>query len=96
MSFFYNKIEVKDMDIKNVLEKVKKEMNLSDDVVSKIAKVVGDNLTDKDGIIKNLISKVNLSEADAKKIYEKIKSALASEAGKKITSKVMDFFNKKK
>ena len=83
------------MDIKSVLEKVKKEMNLSDDVVSKIQSVVTKNLTDKDSIIKELVSKVKLSEIDAKKIYEKIKSALASEAGKTAVNKVMDFLGKK-
>ena len=83
------------MDIKNVLEKVKKEMNLSDDVIAKISKIVSKNLTDKDGIIKDLVSKVKLSEIDAKKIYEKIKAALASEAGKGLANKVMDFLGKK-
>ena len=83
------------MDIKSVLEKVKKEMNLSDDVVSKIQSIVTKNLTDKDSIIKELVSKVKLSEIDAKKIYEKIKSALASEAGKTAVNKVMDFLGKK-
>ena len=83
------------MDIKSVLEKVKKEMNLSDDVVSKIQSIVTKNLTDKDSIIKELVSKVKLSEIDAKKIYEKIKSALASEAGKTAVNKVMDFLGEK-
>ena len=82
------------MDIKKVLEKVKKEMNLSDDIVAKIESVVKKNLTNKEGIIKDLVEKVNLSEIDAKKIYDKIASALKSEAGKKITNKLMDFLKK--
>ena len=79
------------MDLKNVLEKVKKEMNLSDDIVNKITKVVTDNLGNKDNIISELVKKVNLSELDAKKIY-----ALASETGKAIANKVWDFLGSKK
>ena len=84
------------MDLKNVLEKVKKEMNLSDDIVNKITKVVTDNLGNKDNIISELVKKVNLSELDAKKIYDKIKDALASETGKAIANKVLDFLGSKK
>ena len=84
------------MDLKNVLEKVKKEMNLSDDIVNKITKVVTDNLGNKDNIISELVKKVNLSELDAKKIYDKVKDALASETGKAIANKVLDFLGSMK
>lgn len=84
------------MDLKGVLEKVKKEMNFSDVIVNKIGKVVTDNIGNKDNIISELVKKVNLSEIDAKKVYDLVKSALASEAGKAITNKVMDFLSSKK
>ena len=83
------------IDVKKILEKVKKEMNLSDDIIPKIESVIKKNLTNKDGIIKDLVEKVNLSEIDAKKIYDKVVTALKSDAGQKIADKVIGLFNKK-
>ena len=92
----YNKSGGVNMDIKKVLEKVKKEMNLSDEIVEKIGKIISKNFTDKDSVINELCKKLDFSEADAKKIYEKVKSALSSEATKNIADKVMGLFGSKK
>ena len=91
--FLYN--EIGDiMNRKELLEKLKKELNLSEDKIEKINSIFENNMfigkKNKENILDELMKKVNIDKNTAEKIYNKFMDII----GNGIKDKILNVFKK--
>ena len=83
------------MNKKEVLEKIKKELKLDDDMIKKIGDVFEKNFlsgkNNKETILDELLKKVGIDKKTANKIYNKFMSVV----GNGIKDKIIGFLKKK-
>ena len=83
------------MNKKEVLEKIKKELKLDDDMIKKIGDVFEKNFlsgkNNKETILDELMKKVGIDKKTANKIYNKFMSVV----GNGIKDKIIGFLKKK-